>query len=73
LISYTKFYSGDEIEKDERAPQKEYSSTYLQRFGVNGIFHSHNLTGRTMALGLTQTLNINECQEYFLEVKAAGA
>ena len=33
--------------------------------GVIGIFHWHNPSGRTMALGLTQ--------EYFLEVKAAGA
>ena len=41
--------------------------------GVIGIFHWHNLSGRTMALGLTQTSNRNEYQEYFLGVKAAGA
>jgi hypothetical protein len=43
--------------------------------GVNGIFHSHNTSGRTMALGSTQpvTENRNEYQEYFLGVKAAGA
>jgi hypothetical protein len=39
--------------------------------GVIGIFHWHNLSGRTMALGSTQPLV--EYQEYFLFVKAAGA
>jgi hypothetical protein len=34
--------------------------------GVIGLFHRHNHSGRTMALGLTQY------QEYFLGVKAAG-
>jgi hypothetical protein len=38
---------------------------------VIGIFHWHNPSGRTMALGLTAS-NRNEYQEYFLEVKAAG-
>ena len=33
--------------------------------GVIGIFHSHNSSGRTMTLGLTQTLT-NDYQEYFL-------
>jgi hypothetical protein len=34
--------------------------------GVNGIFHLHNPSGRTMAS------KRNEYQKYFLEVKAAG-
>jgi hypothetical protein len=34
--------------------------------GVIGIFHCHNLSGRTIALGLTQPLNRNEYQDYFL-------
>jgi hypothetical protein len=40
--------------------------------GVFGIFHCHNPFDRTMALGSAQPLNINEYQEHFLEVKAAG-
>jgi hypothetical protein len=39
--------------------------------GVIGIFHWHNPSGRTMALGSAS--NRNEYQEYFLGVKAAGA
>jgi hypothetical protein len=34
--------------------------------GVIGFFYLHNPSGRTMALGLTQPLNRNEYQEYFL-------
>jgi hypothetical protein len=41
--------------------------------GVTGIFYWQNPSGRTMALGLTEPLNRNEYQEYFLGVKAAGA
>jgi len=41
--------------------------------GVIGIFHRHNPSDRTMALGSTQPLNRNEYQEYFLGVKAVGA
>ena len=40
--------------------------------GVIGIFHWHNPSGRTMALGLTAS-NRNEYQEYLLGVRAAGA
>ena len=41
--------------------------------GVIGIFHWHNPSDRTMALGSNQPLNRNEYEEYFLGVKAAGA
>jgi hypothetical protein len=41
--------------------------------GVFGIFHWHNLSGRTMTLWLNSASNRNEYQEYFLGVKAAGA
>ena len=41
--------------------------------GVNGIFHWHNPSDRTMALGVDPASNRNEYQEYFLGVKAAGA
>ena len=34
--------------------------------GVIGIFHWHNPSGRTVALGSTQPLTRNEYQEYFL-------
>jgi hypothetical protein len=34
--------------------------------GVNGIFHWHNTSGRTMALGVDSASNRNEYQEYFL-------
>jgi hypothetical protein len=37
------------------------------------FFHGLNPFGRAMALGSTQSPNINEYQEYFLGVKAAGA
>jgi hypothetical protein len=40
---------------------------------VIGIFHWHNPSDRTMALGLTQVLHRNEYQEYFLGVNVAGA
>jgi len=40
--------------------------------GVTGIFHRHNPSGRTIALGSTQPLT-NEYQEYFLGVQAVGA
>jgi len=39
--------------------------------GVIGIFHSHNPSGRTMTLGLTQSLT-NEYQEYFLGLGGGG-
>jgi len=35
--------------------------------GVSGIFHWHDSSSCTMAQGLTQPLNKNECQKYFLE------
>jgi hypothetical protein len=38
---------------------------------ITKIFHRHNPSGRTMALGLTAS-NRNEYQEYFLGVKTAG-
>jgi hypothetical protein len=41
--------------------------------GVIGIFHWHNPSGRTMALGVESACNISEYQVYFLGVKAAGA
>ena len=41
--------------------------------GVIGIFHWHNPSGRTMALGVDSASNRNEYQEYFLGVKAAVA
>ena len=41
--------------------------------GVIGIFHWHNPSGRTMALGVDSASNRNEYQEYFLGVKTAGA
>ena len=34
--------------------------------GVIGIFHWHNPSGRTMALGVDSTSNRNEYQQYFL-------
>jgi len=37
--------------------------------GVIGISHCYNPSGRTMALGSTQPVNKNECQEYFLAGK----
>jgi hypothetical protein len=40
---------------------------------VTEIFHCHNPSGRTMALGSTQPLKRNEYQEYYPGVKAAGA
>jgi hypothetical protein len=39
--------------------------------GVIGIFHWHNPSGCTMALGLTQPLNRNEYQEYFMGGKGS--
>jgi hypothetical protein len=41
--------------------------------GVTGIFHSHNPTGRTMALGLTQPLTEISTRNNSWGVKAAGA
>jgi hypothetical protein len=41
--------------------------------GVTGIFHWHHPSGRTMALEVDSASNRNKYQEYFLEVKAAGA
>jgi hypothetical protein len=41
--------------------------------GVIGIFHLHNPSDRTMGPGLDSASNINEYQEHFLGVKAAGA
>ena len=41
--------------------------------GVIGIFHSHNPSDRTVALGSTQPLTEMSTQEYFLGIKAAGA
>jgi hypothetical protein len=40
--------------------------------GVIGIFHWHNPTDRTMALGVDSACNRNEYQEDFLGVKAVG-
>ena len=41
--------------------------------GVFGIFHWHNPSDRTLSLGVDSASNINEYQEHFLGVKAAGA
>jgi hypothetical protein len=40
--------------------------------GVIGIFHWHNPSDLTMALGVDSASNRNEYQEHFLGVKAAG-
>ena len=41
--------------------------------GANRIFHSHNPSGRTMALGLTQPLTEVSTGNISWGVKAAGA
>jgi hypothetical protein len=41
--------------------------------GVNGIFHWHNPSGRTMALGLTQPLTEMSTRNISWVVRAAGA
>jgi hypothetical protein len=41
--------------------------------GVIEIFHCHNPSDRTMALGVDSASNRNDYQEHFLGVKAAGA
>jgi hypothetical protein len=41
--------------------------------GVIEIFHWHNPSDRTMALGVDSASNRNEYQAHFLGVKAAGA
>ena len=41
--------------------------------GFTGIFHWHNPSGRTMALGMTQPLIEISTWDIFWEVKAAGA
>jgi len=41
--------------------------------GAIGIFHWHNLSGRTMALGLTQPLTEMSTRNISWGVKAAGA
>jgi hypothetical protein len=38
--------------------------------GAIGIFHWHNPSDRTMALGVDSVSNRNEYQEHFLGVKA---
>jgi len=40
--------------------------------GVIRIFHLHNLSGRTMALGFTQPLTEMSAKNISWEVKAAG-
>ena len=39
--------------------------------GVIGVFHLHNTSDRTMALGVDSASNRNEYQENFLGVNAA--
>jgi hypothetical protein len=41
--------------------------------GITGIIHCHKLSGRAMALGLTQTLAEMSTRNISLGVKAAGA
>ena len=41
--------------------------------GVTGIFHCHNLSGITMALGLTQALTEMSARNISCGVKACGA
>jgi len=41
--------------------------------GVTGIFHLHNPSGRSMALGLTQPLTEMSSSNISWVVKAAGA
>jgi hypothetical protein len=41
--------------------------------GVTGIFHLHNPSGRTMALGLTLPLREMSTKNIFWGVKATGA
>jgi len=40
---------------------------------VTGIFHWHNSSGHTMALGSTQLLTYMNTRSTFWEVNAAGA
>jgi hypothetical protein len=40
---------------------------------INGIFHRHNPSGRTMAMGLTQPLTEMSTRNIFWGIKAAGA
>ena len=42
-------------------------------YGVNGLYHWHNPSGSTMALGLTQTLTEMSTRDISWGVKAAGA
>jgi len=41
--------------------------------GIIGIFHLHNPSGRTLALGLTQPLTEMSTRHVYWGVKAAGA
>jgi hypothetical protein len=41
--------------------------------GVIGIFHGHNSSGHTMAVGVNSASNRNNYQECFLGIKAVGA
>jgi len=41
--------------------------------GVTGIFHGHNPSGCTMAMGLTQPLTEMSIRNISCRVKAAGA
>jgi len=43
------------------------------RDGFIEIFHLHNLSGRNMALGLTQPLTEMSTRNIYLGVKAVGA
>ena len=40
--------------------------------GVNGVFHQHNLSDRTMALGLTRPLTAMSTRNISCLIKAAG-
>jgi len=53
----------------------KYAPTHLGAIpdGVTGIFHWHNPAGRTMVLGLTQTLTEMSTRNIFCGVKSAGA
>ena len=57
-------YAVPQLRLRHRATRRKVAGSIQD--GVIGIFHWHNPSGRTMALGVDSASNRNEYQEYFL-------
>jgi len=72
-ISVDTLHKGDTNDDDDNDNNNNNNNNNNKWYSKHiGIFHSHNPSGRTMALGPTQSLREMSTRNISWEVKAAG-